>query len=52
MATECMKTNELKEFDSNIYNSIKKIRNHPQRAEVESIFKEITKPVDFENLLK
>ena len=52
MATECMTINELKEFDCNIYSSIKKIRNNRQRADIESIYKEITKTVNFENLLK
>ena len=52
MATEYMAINELKEFDCNIYASIKKIRNHHQRADLESIYKEITKTSSFENLLK
>ena len=52
MATEDMAINELKEFDCNIYASIKKIRNHCQRADLESIYKEITKTSSFENLLK
>ena len=52
MATEYMSINELKEFDYNIYASIKKIRNHHQRADLESIYQEITKTSSFEKLLK
>ena len=52
MATEYMTINDLKKFDCNIYTTIKKIRNHRQRADLESIYKEITKTLNFENLLK
>ena len=52
MATEYMAINELKEFNCNIYASIKKLRNHHQRVDLESIYKEITKTNSFENLLK
>ena len=52
MATEYMAINELKEFDCNIYASLKKMQNHRQRADLESTYKEIIKASSFENLLK